>query len=69
MKKASLTDVYIDPLEFAKSSNGFNVFVTVDMVPNKMSVFDPRQTSTSFYVILERQSDGRYLINEFVTGL
>ncbi len=69
MKKASLTDVYIDPLEFAKSSNGFNVFVTVDMVPHEMSVFDPRQTSTSFYVILERQSDGRYLINEFVTGL
>ncbi len=69
MKKASLTELNIDPKEYAKSSNGFNAFVTVDMTPHELSVFDPGQTSTSFYVILERQSDGRYLINNFATGL
>ena len=69
MTWAELTDISIDPLEYAKSSNDFNVFVTVNMTPHENSVFDKSQTSTSFYVILERQPDGRYLIDEFATGL
>ena len=69
MKKANLTEMNINPLEYAKSSNGFNVFVSVNMTPSEESVFDPSETSTSFYVILQRQTDGRYLIDEFATGL
>lgn len=69
MKRAALAEMNINPLEYAKSSNGFNVFVTVDMTPHETSVFDPKETSTSFYVLLERQPDGRYLIDEFATGL
>lgn len=69
MTKADIQNMNIDPLEYAKSSNDFNVFVTVNMTPHEQSVFDPSQTSTSFYVILQRQPDGRYLIDEFATGL
>lgn len=69
MTEASLEEISIDFREYVKSSNDFNVFVTVNMTPHENSVFDPSQTSTSFYVILERQSDGRYLIDEFATGL
>ena len=69
MTAASLAEISIDPFEYAKSSNDFNVFVTVYMTPHENSVFDPSQTSTSFYVILQRQPDGRYLIDQFVTGL
>lgn len=69
MTTASIQAMEIDPLEYAKSSNDFNVFVTVNMTPHEQSVFDPSQTSTSFYVILQRQPDGRYLIDEFATGL
>ncbi|GEM_PF-1417686 len=69
MTKANIQSMNIDPLEYAKSSNDFNVFVTVNMTPHEQSVFDPRDTSTSFYVILQRQPDGRYLIDEFATGL
>ncbi len=69
MTEASLADINIDPLEYAKSSNDFNALVTVHMPPHPNSVFDPKQTSTSFYVCLLRQPDGKYLINEFATGL
>lgn len=69
MTRAEMIDMNIDPLEYAKSSNDFHVFVTVNMTPHEQSVFDPRDTATSFYVILERQPDGRYLIDEFATGL
>lgn len=69
MTQATLTDMNIDMLEYAKSSNDFNVFVTVNMTPHENSVFDMSETSTSFYVILQRQPDGRYLIDEFATGL
>lgn len=68
MKKANLTEMNINPLEYAKSSNVFNIFVSVNMTPSEKSVFDPSETSTSFYVILQRQTDGRYLIDEFATG-
>ncbi len=69
MKKASLESLEIDPLEYAKSSNDFNILVSVHMEPAKISVFSPDQTQTSFYVCLVRQPDDRYLIDSFVTGL
>lgn len=69
MKQANVVDIQISVLEYAKSSNDFNIFVTVNMTPHEGSVFDPSQTSTSFYVCLLRQPDGRYLIDEFATGL
>lgn len=37
-------------------------------MPTENSVFDPNQTEISFYTILKQQ-DGRYLIDEFATGL
>lgn len=40
----------------------------VKMIPDENSVFDPNQTETSFYMILKQQN-GRYLIDEFATGL
>ena len=40
----------------------------VKMIPAENSVFDPNQTEISFYLILKHQ-DGRYLIDEFATGL
>ena len=40
----------------------------VKMIPAENSVFDSSQTETSFYMILKQQ-DGRYLIDEFATGL
>ena len=40
----------------------------VKMIPAENSVFDPNQTETSFYLIL-KQKNGRYLIDEFATGL
>lgn len=40
----------------------------VKMIPAENSVFDPNQTETSFYLILKQQN-GRYLIDEFATGL
>lgn len=69
MKEASLANIKIDPMEYAKSSNDFNIFVTVDMIPHENSIFDISRTQTSFYVILQRQTDGGYLIDEFATGL
>ncbi len=69
MTTATLTDIQIDPLEYAKSSNDFVVTISVNMTPHENSVFAPDQTTTSFYLILQRQPDGRYLIDEFATGL
>ena len=69
MTKASLAEMNIDPLEYAKSSNDFILMVDVNMTPHEGSVFYPEQTETSFYMILMRQPDGRYLIDEFATGL
>ena len=40
----------------------------VKMISAENSVFDPNQTETSFYLILKQQN-GRYLIDEFATGL
>lgn len=69
MEKAVLTETNIAPTEYLKSSNNFNVFVSVTMTPSETSVFDPKQLSTSFYVILQKQRDGRYLIDSFATGI
>ena len=69
MTRATLSDYSIDEKEYAKSSNDFNVLVTVNMTPAKNSVFPSNQTSTSFYVKMLRQPNGYYLINEFATGL
>ncbi len=69
MKKATLLTMDITPTEYAKSSNNFNVFVSVNMIPGEISVFDPNTTQTSFYVMLQRQNDGSYLIDGFSTGI
>lgn len=42
--------------------------VDVTMTPDENSVYEPNQTETSFYLILKQQN-GRYLIDEFATGL
>ena len=47
----------------------FVKLVSVDMTPHEGSVFPPDTTTTTFYVILEKQPDGRYLIDEFATGI
>lgn len=72
MTKASLQSVSKnnDDLEMNEfTADKWSAMVDVNMTPHEQSVFDPRDTSTSFYVILQRQSDGRYLIDEFATGL
>lgn len=69
MTRAELTNMDIDWHEYLKSSNDFNVFVTVNMTPHEISVFDEGETSASFYVILQRQPNGRFLIDKFATGL
>lgn len=69
MTQAALLDYHIDPLEYAKSSNDMIVSVTVEMVPHERSVYAPGQTQVSFYMVLLRQPDGRYLIDEFATGI
>lgn len=69
MKKANLTEMCINPLEYTKSSNNFNVLVSVNMIPGEISVFDPNTTQTSFYVVMQRQNDESYLIDGFLTGI
>ncbi len=69
MTSATIQQVEIDPFEYTKSSNDFNIMVDVRMEPAELSVFAPDQTQTSFYVCLVRQPDDRYLIDRFVTGL
>ena len=69
MTQASLINLHIDPLEYAKSSNSFVAQVGVEMQPSPGSVYLPDQTATSFFLILLRQEDGSYRIDEFATGL
>ena len=71
MKKATLQNISKDSNDLRK--RGFIVgewaaLVNVTMTPAENSVFDPNQTETSFYLILKQQN-GRYLIDEFATGL
>ncbi len=71
MKKATLQSISKDSEDFRK--RGFKdgewaALVNVTMTPDENSVFEPNQTETSFYLIL-KQHNGRYLIDEFATGL
>lgn len=70
MKKATpLSISTVDNLAERGFTNGEWVAqVKVQMTPDENSVFDPNQTEISFYLILKQQ-DGRYLIDEFATGL
>ena len=70
MKKATpLSISTVDNLAERGFTNGEWVAqVKVQMTPDENSVFDSSQTETSFYMILKQQ-DGRYLIDEFATGL
>lgn len=71
MKKAMLQSISKDSDDLQK--RGFVVgewaaLVNVTMMPDANSVYEPNQTATSFYLILKQQN-GRYLIDEFATGL
>lgn len=71
MKKAMLQSISKDSDDLQK--RGFVVgewaaLVNVTMMPDENSVYEPNQTATSFYLILKQQN-GRYLIDEFATGL
>ena len=71
IKKATLQSISKDSDDLRK--RGFVVgewaaLVNVTITPAENSVFDPNQTETSFYMILKQQN-GRYLIDEFATGL
>ncbi len=70
MKKATPLSIgTVDNLAERGFTNGEWVAqVKVQMTPDENSVFDSSQTETSFYMILKQQ-DGRYLIDEFATGL
>lgn len=65
MTTATLTDMSVDPMEYAKSSNDFQILAHVDMTPHEDAVFGTDQTALSFRVSLLRQPDGRYLIDAF----
>ncbi|MDO5397968.1 MAG: M56 family metallopeptidase [bacterium] len=69
MKKAGLNRISFESNERLRAMNKIAVLAEVYMTPHENSVFDPSQTSTSFYMILEKQNDGSYLIDEFATGL
>ena len=69
MTQAELTNMEIEPSEYAKSSNDFVMSVSVNMTPHEGSIYRVGQTEATFYVILQRQQSGRYLIDEFATGL
>lgn len=69
MTQAELTNMEIEPSEYAKSSNDFVMSVSVSMTPYERSVYREGQTETAFYLILQRQPGGGYLIDEFATGL
>ena len=72
MKKATLQSISKDADDLRKRDffivGEWAALVNVTMTPAENSVFDPNQTETSFYLILKQQ-DGRYLIDEFATGL
>ena len=72
MKKATLQSISKDADDLRKRDffivGEWAALVNVTMTPAENSVFDPNQTETSFYMILKQQN-GRYLIDEFATGL
>ena len=70
MKKATVKSIAtVNNLAEKGFTDGeWAVLVDVTMMPDKNSVFDANQTQTSFFIILKQQ-DGKYLIDEFATGL
>lgn len=50
------------------SDKEYRVFVDVEMKPSKISTFSSKETSTSFYLIVEKQDDESWLINNLTTG-
>lgn len=71
MKRASLQGISKDSDDLRQ--RGFIVgewaaLVNVAMTPDENSVYEPNQTEASFYMVLKQQN-GRYLIDEFATGL
>lgn len=72
IERAEIINLEINPLEYAKSSNDFNVLVTLRFVASENSSLyngSKEPQTTSFYIQLLRQADGNYLINAFATGL
>lgn len=69
MTKAGVNSISFEPNERLQAENKIAVLVDVYMTPHEGSVFLPDQTETSFYLILKKQNDGSYLIDEFATGL
>lgn len=50
------------------SEKEYRVFVDVEMKPSKISTFSSKETSTSFYLIVEKKDDESWLINNLTTG-
>ncbi len=65
MERASLIEADDHQTGYGNSSNDFNMYVTVSMKPTENSIYMPEDSQTSFNIQLIKQSDGRYLINEF----
>ena len=70
MNKATLKNITAvdNPAEKGFTNGEWVALAEVTMTPDDKSVFDPNQTETSFYLILKQQ-DGKYLIDEFASGL
>ena len=69
MKKATIRS-----MSYTNGSSEISdrVFIEVSLYEIEFegnSVFAEGRNPTSFYLILQRQTDGRYLIDEFATGL
>lgn len=65
MTKAGLESMEISQ----KGEDTFTVLADVNMKPHENSVFEKGQKTTSFYLIWQKQEDGKYLISEFATGV
>lgn len=69
IKKASLVEMRLAPSDDPETSDDIHARVTVKMIPSEKSVFDPKEPSASFYMVLKVQQDGKYLINSFESGI
>lgn len=69
IKKASLVEMRLAPSDDPETSDDIHARVTVKMIPSEKSVFDPKEPSVSFYMVLKVQQDGKYLINSFESGI
>lgn len=66
MKEAKLTYCKVD--ETALNGNSLAFLCTFDMTPSEDSVYDPEQTTVSFYIVMDKISN-QYVISEFATGI